>query len=107
MKSIEDRVADAIAELEALLASGEPPDDAIPVAAKFENLRPEVLKLRAEKVLGDLRAVKAKNDVRSERIAEQQRAKKAIYEFAEMDKVFKDFPNWFAERTGRQPTKAE
>lgn len=107
MKKIEERVADAISELEDLLMSGQLPEDAIPIAAKTEDLRPEVLRLRAEKALGDLQAVKAKNDLQAKRIAEQRKAKSSIYEFAEMDKVNADFPNWFEQKTGRLPTQAE
>ena len=107
MKTIEERVADALAELEALLADGEVPEDAIPAAARMENLKPEVLRVRAERALGDLRTVKAKNDLRTARIAQQQKAKKALYEFADTNKAYTDFPDWFEDRIGRPPTKAE
>ena len=57
MKTIEQRLADAIEELESLLSEGEAPEDAVSLAAASEHLKPEVLQQRAEKALGDLRAV--------------------------------------------------
>lgn len=107
MKTIEQRLADAIEELESLLSEGEAPEDAVSLAAASEHLKPEVLQQRAEKALGDLRAVKAKNDARADRIAQEHKAKRAIYEFAEMDKVYADFPRWFSERIGRLPDESE
>lgn len=107
MKTIEQRVADAIDELEALLTSGQLPENAVPAAARLEDLKPDVLRFRAERVLGDLQAVKAKNDLRAERIAQQQKARTALYEFADSQRAFTEFPDWFEARTGRPPTETE
>lgn len=107
MKPIDERVADAISELEELLSGGQSPDEAICTAAKGEALKPEVLRIRAEKVLGDLRLVKQKNDEQADRIRKAAAAKKALYEFAEMESVYIDFPNWFFERVGRNPSSDE
>lgn len=107
MKPIEQKVADAIAELEGLLLEGQAPDVAIPLAAATEDLKPDVLQSRAVKALGDLQAVKFRNDAAVATLAQRNKESRAIYEFAEMDKVYADFSQWFLEKTGRIPTNGE
>ena len=40
-------------------------------------------------------------------LAKRNRENRAIYEFAEMDKVYADFPDWFLGKCSRLPTEAE
>jgi hypothetical protein len=107
VKPIEEKVADAIAELESLLTTGQSPEIAVPNAAEIEGLKPEVLQFRAEKVLGDLRTFKSRSDAQYAQRRQKRLEQASVYEFAEMDKVYKDFSNWFEGKTGRLPTSDE
>lgn len=55
--SIEQRVADALADLESLLVEGQPVESAIIDAAKANEIKPLVLRKRADEQFGDLATV--------------------------------------------------
>ena len=86
----DERVAEAITDLEGLLAEGAEIAVAISESASLYQLKPEVLRLRAEKKLGDLQAVcerYARLRIQNDR---ERRLKKTVQEY--VDTFFSEHP---------------
>jgi len=68
-----DKFIPAIEELRAALDIGENPDQALAEIAADHGLKPEALRLRAERSLGDLATYKERNAPRAAAVAELAR----------------------------------
>lgn len=107
MKAIECRISDAVADLEHLLASDVPVEQALADCAADEGLKVDVLRYRAEQILGDLETYKARNSVSASAASQARRAKNALLELRVLDERPEDFASWFMSRVGRFPTAEE
>jgi hypothetical protein len=106
MTSVEQRMADALSDLEAMLNDGMSPDKAILAAATEYSFKPEALNFRAQKVLGELHSVRARNVRRNEMLMREHKAETAISRYL-TENPDSNFPDWFEAQVGRPATKAE
>ena len=106
MSSIEQRLADAISDVEGLINEGKLPDDAVTQASSEYDLRPDVLSARAEKALGNLNRLRDKNEAKAAQTKADYVAKRAIFDFAHSDHDA-EWSAWFHARVGRHPTRGE
>ncbi len=104
--AIEQQVADALSDLEAMLNGGISPAEALTLCASEYKLKPEVLESRAQRALGDLTLVRGKNLVRSKVIANEHKADTAINRYL-VEKPEPSFREWFEADVGRPPTAVE
>lgn len=104
--SVEDRMADALTDLSAMLADGTSVEEGLTVCAEEYGFSVTALKLRAEKAFGDLNVV-GHEQRRSREKARQEHEEATAIDAYLCDKPKTDFPTWFEERVGRRPTKEE
>ena len=104
--TIEQRLTDALSDLEASLNEGTPVDDALASCAADYGLKVEVLRGRAEKIFGELSSLRKRNLKKAEILAREHRAETAIERYLAEDPDA-NFPSWFEAEVGRAPTKIE
>jgi hypothetical protein len=103
----EERRQIAFEVFDECLGDGLDVESAILRAADEGQLEPDIFRRIATGAFGDLAAHREQMLLRAKNAAERRQSKRAISEFAERDKVYKDFPEWFAQKTGRLPTQPE
>jgi len=104
--SVEQRLTDALSDLEVMLNDDRPPDEAVAVCAEDYGFKSEVLKLRAQKVLGDLDSVHERSLRKAQILKREHKAERAIDLYL-VENPDSNFPEWFEAEVGRAPTKAE
>ncbi|MBX9795468.1 hypothetical protein [Sphingomonas sp.] len=90
MTPIEERVENALDELEGLLAEGVAADVAIVQAASFYGLKVDVLRVRASKALGDLEAVRNRYSNLKIKNERERQLKRCVQDY--VDQFFDDHP---------------
>jgi len=106
MSTIEQRVSDAILDLEERLADGIDWRTALRKTAKEYDLRDEVLCVRGEKALGPLHLVKVKADRRAENARTQRELERAIDAHVDEDAP-QSMSDWLLRKLGREATADE
>jgi hypothetical protein len=106
MMSVEQRMNDALSDLEAMLNEGRLPEEAITACAADYGFKSTVLKLRAQNVFGDLGSVRERSLKQAQVLMREHKAEKAIDRYL-TENPDANFPEWFEAEVGRPPTKAE
>ncbi len=103
--NIEERVRTAIEDLAGLLAVGESIESALVEAARDSNLKVEVLRVRAAKILGPLEEVAGKAALERKRITEHRIFDLAAEDYC--DSASTNLNEFLMEKLGRKPTSSE
>jgi hypothetical protein len=98
-------MADALSDFEGLITEGFAEDEALEVCAREYNVKVEVLAARTAS-LGDLEQLRVRNSARAKTIRLEHLTETAVDSYLANDPE-QNFPEWFKNRTGRMPTKAE
>lgn len=103
---IEQRIADALADVRLELSRGNRSPRIIDEVAAEYDLKPEVLAHRLAKAYGSLEALDGWQARSTAMNAVEARMKQAIHDYAETEAGV-DIALWLEERAGRAPTRAE
>jgi hypothetical protein len=104
--SIEQRISEALSDVEAMLCAGSLPEEAIAACADDYGFKAEVLKLRAQKALGNLGSVRERSLRQAQMLKREHKADKAVDRYL-TENPGTNFPEWFEAEVGRPPTTAE
>mgnify|MGYP001063866046 CR=1 FL=1 len=104
--SVEERLRNALADMEAMLNEGQSAEDAVVACAAEYGFKKDALRMRATRFLGDLTSLRARNLERADRLSKEHLAETAIDTFL-VEEPESTFPDWFEKRVGRPPSKIE
>jgi len=103
---IENRIADALADIRLELFRGNRDPKVIDEIAREYDLQPSVLALRLAKAYGSLEDLQARQSKSLTMAAIETRMKQAIHEYAKTEAGV-DIAKWLEERAGRRPSREE
>ncbi|HEY6816141.1 MAG TPA: hypothetical protein VI168_11420 [Croceibacterium sp.] len=103
---IENRIADALADIRLELFRGNKDPKIIDEIASEYDLEPGVLALRLAKAYGSLEELEDRQAKSMTMLAIETRMKHAIHEYAKTEAGV-DIAKWLEERAGREPSRQE